>query len=125
MTLYTSLLLISFFSLFLSSKVYVQASFRLQSPPVQSASLESLALFLWSTGVEHFYLSSIYEIFSSCSHWIDLRCCIIVVKALYYKPEGHGFKTRRGEFFFPICLILLAALSSGVHSASNRNQYQK
>jgi hypothetical protein len=28
------------------------------------------------------------------------------------------------EFFFSICLILPAALGSGVYSASNRNEYQ-
>jgi hypothetical protein len=37
----------------------------------------------------------------------------IVVKALCYKPGGHGFE------------VFLAALGSGVYSASNRNEYQK
>jgi hypothetical protein len=45
-----------------------------------------------------------------------------VVKALYYKPEGRGFQTRRGERIFS---ILPATLDTGVHSASNRNEYQK
>jgi hypothetical protein len=37
----------------------------------------------------------------------------VVVKTLWYKPEGHGFD------------ILPAALGPGVYSASNRNEYQK
>jgi hypothetical protein len=51
----------------------------------------------------------------------------VVVKAVCYKPKGHGFETRSGDFFFffPIYLILLAALGSGVYSASNLNEYQK
>jgi hypothetical protein len=49
----------------------------------------------------------------------------IVVKAVCYKPEGRGFETRRGEWFFLIYLIFPAALGPGVYSASNRNQYQK
>jgi hypothetical protein len=44
-----------------------------------------------------------------------------MVKALCYKPEGSGFEIR----IFPIYLILPAALGPGVHSASNRNEYQK
>jgi hypothetical protein len=42
---------------------------------------------------------------------------------LCYKPEGGGFENRCGEFFNYI--ILLAALGLGVHSASNRKEYQK
>jgi hypothetical protein len=34
----------------------------------------------------------------------------VVIKALCYKPNGHGFETRRGEGIFPIDLILPAAL---------------
>jgi hypothetical protein len=49
----------------------------------------------------------------------------IVVKALCYKPEGRGFETRWGEWFLSIYLILPVALSPGVYSASNRNEYQK
>jgi hypothetical protein len=49
----------------------------------------------------------------------------IVVKALYYKPEGRGFETRWGELFLSIYLILPAVLGPGVYSASNRNEYQK
>jgi hypothetical protein len=46
----------------------------------------------------------------------------VVVKALCYKPEGHGFETRWVEWIFPIYLILPVALGRGVHSASNRNE---
>jgi hypothetical protein len=35
----------------------------------------------------------------------------VVVKALCYKPEGRGFKTRLGEWIFSVYLILPAALS--------------
>jgi hypothetical protein len=45
----------------------------------------------------------------------------LVVKALCYKPEGRGFETP----WVSIYLILPAALGPGVHSASNRNEYQK
>jgi hypothetical protein len=37
----------------------------------------------------------------------------VVVEALCYKPEGHGFET------------VPTALCPGVHLASNRNEYQK
>jgi hypothetical protein len=47
----------------------------------------------------------------------------IVVKALYYKPEGRRFETRWGEWFLSTYLILPAALGTGVYSASNRNEY--
>jgi hypothetical protein len=49
----------------------------------------------------------------------------VVVKALCYKLEGRRFETRWGEWIFSIYLILPAALGPGVHSASNRNEYQK
>jgi hypothetical protein len=49
----------------------------------------------------------------------------VVVKELRYKPEGCGFETRWGELVSSIYLILPAALGPGVHSASNRNEYQK
>jgi hypothetical protein len=49
----------------------------------------------------------------------------VVVKALCYKPESRGFETQWGEYIFSIYLILPAALGPGVHSASNRNEYQK
>jgi hypothetical protein len=50
----------------------------------------------------------------------------VVVEVLCYKPEGRGFKTRRGElFFFSIHLILPASLGPGVHSVCTRNEYQK
>jgi hypothetical protein len=48
----------------------------------------------------------------------------IVVKVLCYKPEASGFETQC-ERIFPIYLTLPAALGLGVHSASNRNEYQK
>jgi hypothetical protein len=49
----------------------------------------------------------------------------VVVKALCCKPEGRGFEIRWGEWICSINLILPAALGPGVHSASNRNEYQK
>jgi hypothetical protein len=42
----------------------------------------------------------------------------VVVKALSYYPEGHGFETRWDEG-------IPAGLAPGVYSASNRNEYQK
>jgi hypothetical protein len=49
----------------------------------------------------------------------------VVVKALSYKPEGHGFETQLWELIFSIYLIIPAALGSLAHSASNRNGYQR
>jgi hypothetical protein len=49
----------------------------------------------------------------------------VVVEALCYKPEGHGFEARLGEWIFSIYLTLLATLSPGVYSASNINECQK
>jgi hypothetical protein len=49
----------------------------------------------------------------------------VVVKALCYKPESRGFQTRWAEWICSIYLILSATLGPGVHSASNRNEYQK
>jgi hypothetical protein len=49
----------------------------------------------------------------------------VVVKALYYKQDGREFETRRGEWMFSIYWILPVSLCPGIHSASNRNEYQK
>jgi hypothetical protein len=49
----------------------------------------------------------------------------VPVKALCYKPEGRGFDTRWGEWIFSIYRILPAALVPAVHSASNKNEFQK
>jgi hypothetical protein len=61
----------------------------------------------------------------SCIFYLLGACSSIVVKTLWYKPEGHEFETRWSELFLSIYLILLAALGPGVHSASNSNEYQK
>jgi hypothetical protein len=65
---------------------------------------------------------------STCTFWTEyrnVRWPLFAVKALRYKPEGRGFKTRLGERFLSIFLILPAALGPGVHSASNKNEYQR
>jgi hypothetical protein len=50
----------------------------------------------------------------------------VVVKALCYKPGGRGLETQLSKLiYFSILLILPAALGPGIHSASNRNDYQK
>jgi hypothetical protein len=48
-----------------------------------------------------------------------------MVEELWYKPEGRGFETQRGEWIFSNYLTLSAALGPGVYSASNRNEHQK
>jgi hypothetical protein len=48
-----------------------------------------------------------------------------VLKALSYMPEGRGFETWWGERMFSIYPILPTALDPEVHSACNRNEYQK
>jgi hypothetical protein len=68
------------------------------------------------------YISSNHCHAISCYLFIVSRAhSSVVVKALCYKLEGSGF----GEWIFSIYLILLAPLGPGVHSASNRNEYQK
>jgi hypothetical protein len=64
------------------------------------------------------YILNLGCIFKSSMTWRS-----VVIQALCYKLEGRGFETRWGEQIFPIYLILLAALGSGVYSASNRNEY--
>jgi hypothetical protein len=49
----------------------------------------------------------------------------VVVKGLGYKAEGREFETWWNEWISSIYLILPVALGLGVHSASNRNEYQK
>jgi hypothetical protein len=49
----------------------------------------------------------------------------IVVKALWYKPEGLGFEIRWKEWLLSIYLIILDAVGPGVYSASNTNRYQR
>jgi hypothetical protein len=50
----------------------------------------------------------------------------VVVEAVYYKLEGRWLSPDEASyFFFTIYLILPAALSAGVWSTSNRNEYQK
>jgi hypothetical protein len=49
----------------------------------------------------------------------------VVVRVLCYKPEGCGFETRCYERIFSIYLIIPVALGPGIHSACNRNEYQK
>jgi hypothetical protein len=48
----------------------------------------------------------------------------VMIKALCYKPESRRFETRWGDWTFSIYLILPAALGTGIHSASNRNECQ-
>jgi hypothetical protein len=49
----------------------------------------------------------------------------VVVEALCYKPEGHGYETRWGERIFSIYLIFLVAQGLGIYPAFTRNEYQK
>jgi hypothetical protein len=58
-------------------------------------------------------------------HVKHAACGSVVVKALRYEPEGRGFEARWGQYILWIHLILPAALGPGVHSAYNRNEYQK
>jgi hypothetical protein len=49
----------------------------------------------------------------------------VVDKALCYKPEVAGLRPDEVNELFSIYLILPASLGPGVHSAANRNEYQK
>jgi hypothetical protein len=58
--------------------------------------------------------------------YVTLRLfTVVVVKALFYQPDGCGFETWLGEWIFSIYVILPASLGPGIYSASNRNEYQK
>jgi hypothetical protein len=50
---------------------------------------------------------------------------IVEIKALYYKPEGHGFEIRGSGRFLSIYLTLPTAQGPGVYSAFKRNEYQR
>jgi hypothetical protein len=52
-------------------------------------------------------------------------CSNLVVKALCYNSEGHGFETQHNNDFFFNLPNPSAAIGPGVHSASNRNEYEK
>jgi hypothetical protein len=54
-----------------------------------------------------------------------MSAVVYLVEALWHKPEGRGFETRRGNWTLSIYLILLTALGPGAYSASNKNEYQK
>ena len=48
----------------------------------------------------------------------------VVVKALRYKPAGHGFDSRWCHWNFSVTKSFRAHYCPGVDSASNRNEYQ-
>jgi hypothetical protein len=62
-------------------------------------------------------------IFPVCFHVWSTR--YVVVETLGYKPEGHGFDTRWGEWMSSIYLIFPVTLGPGVYSASNRSEDRK
>jgi hypothetical protein len=70
------------------------------------------------------------SVFLACSYLTEYcivtgTCDSIVAMALRCKLEGRGFENRWGEWSLSIHLILSAALGPGLHSACNRNEYQK
>jgi hypothetical protein len=48
----------------------------------------------------------------------------IVVKALRYKPTGHGFDFRWCHWNFSVTQSFWSCYGPGVDSVSNRNEYQ-
>ena len=48
----------------------------------------------------------------------------VVVKALCYKPAGHGFDSRWCHWNFSVTYSFRSHYGSGVDSATNRNEYQ-
>jgi hypothetical protein len=48
-----------------------------------------------------------------------------LVEALCYKPEGHGFDSRWGHWFFQFTKFFQPHYDPGANSASNINQYQE
>jgi hypothetical protein len=55
----------------------------------------------------------------------DMKPIRIVFFYLHYATNRKVENSIPDEIFFLIYLIFLAALGSGVYSASNRNEYQK
>jgi hypothetical protein len=51
-------------------------------------------------------------------------CGDVVVKALHYKPEGHGFDSRWCQWNFSVTYSCRSHNDPGVDSASNKNEYQ-
>jgi hypothetical protein len=49
----------------------------------------------------------------------------LLVEALRYKPEGRGFDSRWGHFYFSLTYSFQPHYGLGVDSASNRNKYQE
>jgi hypothetical protein len=48
-----------------------------------------------------------------------------MIYALCYKPEGHKFETRWGQWIVSIYPVLMVTQGTGDYSASNRNEYQR
>jgi len=48
----------------------------------------------------------------------------VVVKAVRYKPAGHGFDSRLCHCNFSVTQSFRSHYGPGVDSASNRNEYQ-
>jgi len=57
---------------------------------------------------------------NSCSTGVVVQ----LVEALRYKPEGHGFNSRKFHWNFSLIQFFRSHCSSGIDSAANRNEYQ-
>jgi hypothetical protein len=71
---------------------------------------------------------SFHKVFTNVHFYQKQRCSsteAIWAKHYVHSGGGSGFETRWGELIFWMYLILPVALGPGVHSASNRNEYQK
>jgi hypothetical protein len=62
---------------------------------------------------------------ASCQARINIYIYIYIYICIYKSRKVSGSRPDEVKEFFSIYLILLAALGSGVYSASNRNEYQK
>jgi hypothetical protein len=53
------------------------------------------------------------------------RAVAQLVEALRYKPEGRGFDSRWCQWNFSLTQFFRPHYGFGIHSASNRNEYQE
>jgi hypothetical protein len=104
--------------------VFLVASFPLTFPPTTYTRFSFLPFLLYAPPIS----SSSPQLLVTLPICLLIKCCAVkieargseVVKALSYKPEGRGFHTRWGEWFFSIYLIPPGALSRKVMLLGNK-----
>jgi hypothetical protein len=110
------------------SKLFIDLSIMGEHPNASDHQLKD-----WSYNLKAAAINFILELAADfkINFILQCSCCrtaeargSTVIKALCYKPEVTGLRPHKVNFF-SIYQILPATLGPGVHSASNRNEYQK